>query len=250
MKKCKFCGTQVEDLHNYCFNCGCGFVTPDYCPKLLEAFRFEKAGKIDEAIESYLDVIRRNPSDGEPYKHLGNVYYRLGRLDDAIEEYKKSIELLPSFPTTYYDCGVAYYMKSMQDEAIRYFRKTLDLNPKFIMAWYRLGICYERSSRWIDAKQAFNFVLQLHKGIYIAYYHLGVIEWHLNEPDLAIENFEKVLVQNPRDIDSLHYLGFLYSMKGFYGRAIACFKSIMEYDPLNKEARQQIEALSSMFSPL
>ena len=54
-----------------------------------------KAGKIDAAIERFLEAAHYEPSLAKPWKFLGDAHEKKGAYASAVESYKKYLELLP-----------------------------------------------------------------------------------------------------------------------------------------------------------
>jgi tetratricopeptide (TPR) repeat protein len=54
-----------------------------------------KAGKIDAAIDRFVEAAHYEPSLAKPWKLLGEAYEKKGVYPSAIQSYKKYLELLP-----------------------------------------------------------------------------------------------------------------------------------------------------------
>jgi tetratricopeptide (TPR) repeat protein len=54
-----------------------------------------KAGKIDAAIDRFIEAAHYEPSLAKPWRLLGEAYEKKGAYPSAIESYKKYLELLP-----------------------------------------------------------------------------------------------------------------------------------------------------------
>jgi tetratricopeptide (TPR) repeat protein len=64
---------------------------------LIERARVEKAaGRFEESLKIFSDVIDRNPNVGQPgviYSERGEVYQSLQRFEEALADYTKALEL-------------------------------------------------------------------------------------------------------------------------------------------------------------
>lgn len=60
------------------------------------------AGHNDEAIEHYLEMIDREPSDHFLRVGLGNIYSAVGRNDEAVLSFKKAAQLKPNYGDAYW----------------------------------------------------------------------------------------------------------------------------------------------------
>jgi len=64
-------------------------------------------GKLEDAIESYIQALQLNPKFVEAYNNLGNVLKELGRLEEAIESYKRALMINPDYVEACYNMGIA-----------------------------------------------------------------------------------------------------------------------------------------------
>lgn len=55
-----------------------------------------RAGKVDAAIDRFVEAAHYEPSLAKPYRLLGEAYEKKGAYSSAIESYKKYLELLPT----------------------------------------------------------------------------------------------------------------------------------------------------------
>ena len=62
---------------------------------LADGQALEKAGKISDAIQVYVDAIKADPSNDSLWSALGRDYYQLGNRDYAIQCFEKSLQLKP-----------------------------------------------------------------------------------------------------------------------------------------------------------
>jgi tetratricopeptide (TPR) repeat protein len=87
-----------------------------------EAYRRQVEGKLDEAIDLYLQSLEAYPA-AEAHTFLGWAYSFQGRFDEAIVECQNAIEIDPEFGNPYNDIGVYLIEKDQYDEAFRGLKK-------------------------------------------------------------------------------------------------------------------------------
>ena len=63
-------------------------------------------GKLEDAIESYIQALQLNPKFVGVYNNLGNVLKDLGRLEEAIESYKRALMIDPDYVEACYNMGI------------------------------------------------------------------------------------------------------------------------------------------------
>jgi len=61
--------------------------------------------------------------------------------------------------------------------------------------------------------------------------------------DGAISDFEFVLNKEPSNVQAHFFIGLVHNRKGLKDKAIAHFEKVLELDPQNREAKQQLEQL-------
>ena len=62
--------------------------------QFLKALEVRNAGRVDEAVESLLSILRIEPRLAEPRLELGRIYLETGRLEEAEAEAREAIRIL------------------------------------------------------------------------------------------------------------------------------------------------------------
>jgi tetratricopeptide (TPR) repeat protein len=135
--------------------------------------------KIDEAKQSLVEAIKREPNNANYYYNLGFMYDQTKEFDKAIENYNKAIELKPDYFEAYFNLGVLHYNKAADllkevnamdlttynkvgkkkeqegiaklKEALPYFEKAFNLNGNDMGVVETLYTIYSRLKRDADA---------------------------------------------------------------------------------------------------
>ena len=131
--------------------------------KLAAAVSLERMGRLDEAADIYMDVLKAYPDDvdallgmarvlvartdyreaedflrrvveldpgrAEAWKLLGDVHYRLHDLDQALRDLKRAAELAPDSAEVYYSLSFIYGELGMTEEAAEAMEKAVAMNP-------------------------------------------------------------------------------------------------------------------------
>lgn len=82
----------------------------------------------------------QNPSDGNGWGNLGNLYFDTKQFDKAITAYEKALALIPNNYNYMTDLGTAYRGNKQFDKAIESYDKVLLSDPKHINARFNRGI--------------------------------------------------------------------------------------------------------------
>ena len=73
-----------------------------------QAMAYSALKKDREALQSYENIIKKDPSLAGPYYNMGIIMKRNGRTEEAIESYRKAISLKPDYVQAYNNLGVLY----------------------------------------------------------------------------------------------------------------------------------------------
>ena len=97
------------------------------------ALALEQQGSIAEAEQAWRAYSKSNPSNPEPYAHLGLLAAHQDRLTDAIGFYRKALAINPHVPSLRLNLALAYFKNAQFEEAIEQFtalRKMLPPNSQ------------------------------------------------------------------------------------------------------------------------
>lgn len=63
-------------------------------PRFLRALAARQAGRVDEALDLFSEVLRAEPRLAEPRLEIARIWLEMGRLDDAEEEVREALRIL------------------------------------------------------------------------------------------------------------------------------------------------------------
>ena len=87
-------------------------------------------GNMDEAIKHFRRALRFNPDAAHAHNSLGNALAYQGRIDDAIMHFSKAVRIQEDFADAHNNLGIALVYKGNIDGAVRHFRRALHLRPE------------------------------------------------------------------------------------------------------------------------
>jgi tetratricopeptide (TPR) repeat protein len=117
-----------------------------------EACRYQQAGDLERAIETYKRSIAVHPT-AEAHTFLGWTLSFQNRLEEATAECLKAIEIDPDFGNPYNDIGVYLMQQDRLDEAIPWLLKAKQA-PRYEPRQFphlNLGQIYLRQRKWWEA---------------------------------------------------------------------------------------------------
>jgi len=173
-----------------------GLVITDELKDLLtEGNQLYNAGKYQEAIAIYQQILEQFPDAYIINKNIGNAYFQMEDYDKAEEYYKKVLEKDPNNndakmligncyvnrgenrkalewynqiafdeiddPIVLYNIGTNYYNLGKYEEALRYYKKAVEIQPDFLDGLYQLGLAYLTTQKYPESIAAFEKYLKL-----------------------------------------------------------------------------------------
>jgi tetratricopeptide (TPR) repeat protein len=88
-----------------------------------------RAGKINEALETFRKAAKANPGDALAHLYLGLALKRTWQLREATVEFQTAIRLDPLAPMAHYELGRALEAQGLVEEAFEAYRAALNADP-------------------------------------------------------------------------------------------------------------------------
>ena len=168
---------------------------------------------------------------------------RAGRDDDAIRQFNEIVAKIPTCSDCYYNLGVAYAKKQQFDVAETSFKKAIELAPNSGDAYTGLANVYNATKRFDLAQQASAKAAELSAasgggGGAEASYNQGVILWNAGKFAEAKVQFEAAVKADP-NMGMAHYqLGMALLNLGQIPEAKTAFQQYLKVDPNGPKAAE------------
>jgi tetratricopeptide (TPR) repeat protein len=121
---------------------------------------YEKHHEWPQAIDSYRNAVKADPSLAEPYVNLGILLSREKLYGEAADALRRSLELKPDYAKAYYNLGLVYAEEGKGDSALAYVDDALRLNPDYDLARIsKAGLLYE-TARFDSAEALIEMLLE------------------------------------------------------------------------------------------
>ncbi|MFM1875055.1 MAG: hypothetical protein RL266_792 [Bacteroidota bacterium] len=119
--------------------------------------------KKDPLAEGYLkSALDIRPKGIDALYTLGMQYQNTGKLNEALETYTQIIAIDSSYSPAYFNMGYVQYQElQLYDEALTNFDKAVQVNPKYYQAVYMRGLCYEAKGDLAKAKREYSYAIEL-----------------------------------------------------------------------------------------
>lgn len=187
--------------------------------------------KYDEALKWFNEAIEDNPDDPVGYIHFGDVLLAAGEREKAQNFYRKALEL-KELPAPFYSLGTIQYEERHYEAAAGCFEKAIRLGLKDKDTYFMLGMCFMMLGNPRFAMPYLQRSVELGEGDTEARFQYALSLVKSNFADEALEQFQKVLEQDPKHTDALYNAGAIYmQFLGDLEKAARYFKKAVEIQP-------------------
>jgi len=188
-------------------------------------------GYLEQAAESFQQVIAANPDDAEGYYNLGTLSLRMNDFQQARQYLEKTVKLRPGYPEAWNNLGMIAAHDGHPEEAVQNFQQSLELRPGYAIALLNLGNVYRRQGASDKARECLNRALELQPDDPEVNYSLGMLYAQQNQTERAAEYLEKAIDLRPDYAEAMNNLGVLFVREQKYGKAEEQFKTCIRVVP-------------------
>ncbi len=188
-------------------------------------------GYLDQAAESFQQVIAARPDDAEGYYNLGTLNLRRNRLDEARQYLDQTLKLKPNYPEAWNNLGMLAGQQGRMDEAVDNFRKSLSLRPGYATPLLNLGNVYRRQRAYSEAQDCLKQALALQPDDPETNYSLGMLYAQQNQLQAAAGYLRAALSLRPDYPEALNNLGVLAVREKNYEEAEKQFQTCVRLVP-------------------
>jgi tetratricopeptide (TPR) repeat protein/peroxiredoxin len=182
-------------------------------------------GYLDQAAESFQQVIAAKPDDPEAYYNLGTIQLRRSNFTEARRYLEQTLKLRPNYPEAWNNLGMMAAQQGRADEAIQNFQQSLTLRPGYATALLNLGNVYRREGNFDKAQQCLGHALEIQPDDPEINYSLGMLYAQQNQLQSASEYLQRAIDLRPDYPEALNNLGVLYVRGQDYAKAEEQFKT-------------------------
>lgn len=188
-------------------------------------------GYLDQAAESFRQVIAAKPDNADAYYNLGTLSLREKDLPQAEKYLQKAVQLRPDYPEAWNNLGMIAAQQGSFEEAVADFQQSLQLRPTFAIALLNLGNLYRRAHQFEKSEDFLNQALSFQPDDPEISYALGMLYAQQNQMDRASTYLQKAIQLRPNYPEALNNLGVLYVHARNYDKAEAQFRKGIRVAP-------------------
>ena len=164
---------------------------------MRQAASLHQAGRIREAADIYLQVLRGNPRHFEALYSLGMTQLQSGALDEAQATLGNAAKLIPRMPEPWFTRGLALLQLRRREEALACFDQALALRPNFVEALSSRATALLEMNRLDEALAGFDKVLALKPDHAISWNNRANTFVAMRRLEEAVASFDKALEFQP-----------------------------------------------------
>lgn len=165
----------------------------------------------EECFKHFADAIKYYEQNPDIYYRLGNINMTIKNLNEAVSQYKKAIEINPENPEYHFAISESYK---------------------------EIGSIYEQKSALMEC-------INYDPNNAYAHYQLGNIYNDQNDQNNAINHIKLAIEADQSFVEARHKLALIYEHIGNKDEAVALYESILEIEPENQEASNNLRMLRS-----
>jgi tetratricopeptide (TPR) repeat protein len=188
-------------------------------------------GYLDQAAESFQQVIAAKPDDPEGYYNLGTLNLRRNDLKQARSYLEQTLKLRPNYPEAWNNLGMIAAQEGQAEEAIKDFQQSLLLRPGYGTALLNLGNIYRREKLFSQSQELLNQALAAQPDDPEVNYSLGMLYAQQGQMQQAGDYLRRAVELRPGYPEALNNLGVLYVRTQDYVKAEEQFKSCIQLVP-------------------
>jgi tetratricopeptide (TPR) repeat protein len=238
------------------------------------AFSLEQQGKIAEAKDAWSALSKAQPSNPEPYAHLGLLEAHQEHYAEAAAYYRRAMALNPTMPRLQFNLGLAYFKEgeyrdallqfnplfkaepSGSDEAQRlailigmshyglseyaaaapYLKRAADADTKNLPLLLTLAHSCLLSKEYPCVLDAYHRIIALDPDSAEAHMLAGEALDEMKDPHAAIREFRAAVQANPKEPDAHFGLGYLLLSQGQFQEAVPEFQAELANVPGHAQA--------------
>jgi len=190
-----------------------------------------QCGYLDQAAESFQQVVAAKPDDPDAYYNLGTLNLQRHDLKQARQYLEQTVKLRANYAEAWNNLGMIAAQEGLGDEAIHNFKQSLELRPTYTTALLNLGNLYRRQGDFGKAEENLGHALELEPDDPEVLYSLGMLNAQQEKMTAAAEYLRKAIALRPDYPEALNNLGVLFVRQKDYAEAEEQFKTCIRAVP-------------------
>jgi tetratricopeptide (TPR) repeat protein len=202
-----------------------------------------QTGRNDLAVECFRQTLLRSPSHAEAHSNLGMALARQGRLAEAISCYQTALQLKPEMAEAHCNLANAYQRLGQTEAAVAGYRVAVRIKPDYGEAHGNLGVTLLQQGFLSEAVTSLEEALRIKPNNAEAYSNLGVALLRVKRLEEAEDRLRRALDLKPNVAEFYGILGVALEQQGKLDEAETCFRQAVRLKPDYAGAYNDLGAL-------
>jgi protein O-GlcNAc transferase len=213
-----------------------GIAGQDAARLIDQGHALEAQGRLDEAMQCYLEAIRLAPNPARGHLNRGNILLLQGDLQGALDAFRTALKHQPDYAGAYYNIGNALLNDGKPDEAAASYRSALEIQPDYAEVHCALGVALKELGQLDSAVASFRRALEINPDLVEAHINLGNALHALGQFEGAVATYRHAIGFKP-DIAEVHNnLGLALKDLGHLEDSLVCYRQALKIKPDYLEA--------------
>ena len=174
--------------------------------------------KKKQALEALIMSIKLNPFNGDAHFELGKIYESVLKIDLALEEYRLADKYIDNHQLNYI-YGMLLFKEQRYNEALNSLREFIIYEPENIEVLEILGQIFISEYRYPEAIDTYNRLAEIYPDKELYYKNLAVSYYELENYTMSKQYYERVLIFNEENPETLLKLGSICNLLNQYNQA-------------------------------
>ena len=195
-----------------------------------------QTGNHQAALELIGEAIKINPGAAAFYSNRGNALLELHQPAAAIADYDKAIALKPDYAQAHHNRASALQSLGQKEAALAGYDRAIALAPDYALAHNHRGTVLSELKRPEAALAAFDKAIALGPDYAVAHANRGIVLRELGQAKAALAGFDRAIELNPDFAEAHSNRGIVLSEMGELDAALASFDKAIALQPRLAEA--------------
>ena len=237
----------------------------DVTAQLQTAIQLHQSGRLDEAGETYADILKTDPRHADAHHLLGLVAFQRAAFNEALDlidkaitlhpqaavyhsnrgralkavgenraaasAFARALHLEPGVPETLSDLAGAYLDSGEPDTAMLFASRAVERGPDLAPAHYNYGLAAMGLKQFRSAQLAFERAVDLAPDFASALFELGCLYQVENNDDMAETYYRRAIVAEPGLIEARANLGNILRARSALEEAVDHYDAALAEAP-------------------
>lgn len=209
---------------------------------LTIAIRLHQQGHLEEAEESYRNILASVPEQPDALHFLGVLNHQLGRGEEAVRLIRRALAIDPNHADAHNNLGNILSKRDRPEEAEAAYRRAIELAPGHVDALNNLGVILKRRGELEEALPLFETAIRNAPGHSDAQHNLVGTLTRLGRLDEAVKAARRAVELGSDQSEAYRNLSDVLRRAGRIDDAVEVVREWLSLSPDHPIARHQLAA--------